>query len=203
MPVNLLISRRESKEFYRKAIHLSSLVLPLSYRFLLGGNRGHALLILFPLALIAVIIEIVRLEHKTFKRIFFRIFGIMLRKHETMNLTGASYLLTSSVFTIAIFPAEIAFAALSFLSVGDTMAALIGIRFGRRKIKGTNKSLEGTLACFVSCFVYALAFGLNPNLAFAGAVSATIAELSSLPVDDNLKIPILSGVVMSLVSIFI
>jgi dolichol kinase len=169
----------------------------------LGYNKRLAILVLLPLAVIAVIIEIVRLENRTVKRIFYKTFGIMLRKHEMVDFTGASYLLTSSVFTIVLFPREIAFAALSFLSVGDTMAAIIGTRYGRRKIIGTNKSLEGALACFSSCFAYVLAFGLHPNIALAGALAATISELSSFPLDDNLRIPIVSGIVMSIVSIFV
>lgn len=199
----LILSKREIKELYRKSIHISSLVLPLSYRYILGYNKILAILILFPFALGAIIIELIRLENKSFKRVFYRVFGIMMRKHEAADLTGASYLLSSAVFTIALFPREIAFAVLSFLSLGDTLAAVIGIRFGVRKIKGTSKSLEGSLACFVSCFAYSLIFGLHPGMSLIGAAAATFSELLNLPINDNVKIPIISGIIMSLASIII
>jgi dolichol kinase len=203
MSKGIILTRREIKELYRKSIHIGSLILPLSYRYILGYNKILAIAILFPLAFASVVVEIIRLENRTVKRVFYRLFGIMMRKHEVANLTGASYLLTSAVFSIALFPREIAFAALSFLSLGDTLAAIIGIRYGSRKIKGTSKSLEGSIACFTSCFAYALIFGLHPGMALVGAISATISELLNIPIDDNVKIPIFSGIIMSLASIFI
>ncbi len=199
----LILTRREIKELYRKSIHISSIALPLAYRYILGYNKTLAIMILFPFAFAAVVIELIRLENKTFKRVFYRIFGIMMRKHEIFDLTGASYLLTSTVFTIALFPREIAFAALSFLSLGDTLAAILGIRYGTRKIRGTSKSLEGSLACFTSCLVYALIFGLHPGMALVGALAATLAELIEIPINDNVKMPILTGIIMSIASVFI
>ncbi len=197
------LSKHELKEIYRKSFHLSSLIVPFSYRYLLNYDKSLAIAILLPLALIAVIFELLRLEHKTVKRIFYRLFGIMLRKHEMADLTGASYLLTSSVFTITLFPKEIAFIALSFLALGDTFAAIFGIRYGKRKFKGSYKSLEGSLACFVSCFTYALLFNIHPGMALIGALTATFAELSKIPVDDNIKLPIVTAIVMSIASIVI
>ncbi|MBW6515372.1 MAG: phosphatidate cytidylyltransferase [Candidatus Cloacimonetes bacterium] len=201
MAKGLILTHREIKELYRKSIHISSIALPLSYRYILGYNKILAILILFPFAFGAIILEVIRLENKSFKRVFYKIFGIMLRKHEMHDLTGASYLLTATVFSIALFPREIAFAALSFLSLGDTLAAIFGIRYGYRKIKGTSKSLEGSIACFASCFAYALIFGLHPTMSLIGALAATISEMVNLPINDNVKMPIITGVVMSFASI--
>ena len=195
------MNKNKKKEFFRKTIHVSSIILPLSYRYIFHYNRKLTFMVLAPLTIIALVIEIVRLEHKTFKRIFFNIFGIMLRKHEIHNFTGATYLMISAMLCIAFFPSDIAFVSISFLAIGDTLAALIGIPFGKRKILGTNKSLEGSIACFVGTFVFALLF-LNPIVALTGAFVATIAELSRFPVDDNIKIPISSGLLMSFVNIF-
>jgi dolichol kinase len=203
MSRSILLSRREVKEIYRKSVHISSLVLPLSYRYIFGYDRKLTIMVIFPLAFAAVIVELIRLEHRTVKRIFYRVFGIMMRKHEIANLTGASYLLTSTVFCIALFPKEIAFAALSFLALGDTFAAVFGIRFGRRKLINSYKSLEGSIACFAICLSYALIFQLHPVIALTGAFSATFAEMSRIPIDDNVKMPIISGIVMTITSIFV
>jgi dolichol kinase len=119
------------------------------------------------------------------------------------DFTGATYLLFSSMLCVAFFEAQIAFAAIAFLSIGDTFAALIGIHFGKRKFLGMSKSLEGSLACFLSTFIFGLFFLNHPLLAFTGAVAASIAELIDVKVDDNVKIPLISGIVMTLVSIFI
>ncbi len=174
--------------------------MPLSYYFIFQ-NRKMMFLILIPLTVIALIIDIARLEHKTFKRIFFNLVGLLLRKHEIHNFTGATYLMISAVLCIGFFPKEIAVVSLAFLAIGDTLAALVGIPFGKRKILNTSKSLEGSLACFAGCFVFGLFF-LHPVVAMIGAFTATIAEFSWIPIDDNIKIPIASGLVMSFVNMF-
>ncbi len=192
---------KQKKEIFRKTIHVSSILLPLSYRYIFLNNRKLAFLVLIPLTLIALTIEVFRLEHKTFRKIFYNIFGLMLRKHEINNFTGATYLMISAVICIAVFPADIAFVAISFLAIGDTLAALIGIPFGKRKLLETHKSLEGSIACFTGTFVFALFF-LNPIVSMVGAFTATIAEFSKIPMDDNIKIPISSGLAMSFVNMF-
>ncbi|MBT4576153.1 MAG: phosphatidate cytidylyltransferase, partial [Candidatus Cloacimonetes bacterium] len=88
-------------------------------------------LVLVPLTVIALIIDVVRLEHKTSKRVFLNLVGILLRKHEIDNFTGATYMMISALLCIAFFPAEIAVASLAFLAIGDTLAALIGIPYGK------------------------------------------------------------------------
>ncbi|MCD4827998.1 MAG: SEC59/DGK1/VTE5 family protein [Candidatus Cloacimonetes bacterium] len=186
-------------EVLRKLIHMSSLIIPLGYRYIVHEDRKVMFLIMLPLTLIMLIVEIVRLEHKTFKRVFFKTFGIMLRRHEESNFTGATYLMVSSVVCIAFFPGHnIAFLALSSLAVGDTLAAIVGMSLGRRKFVGSKKSLEGSLACFTGIMAFGLVFGVNPTLTFIGALVATLAELSRYPLDDNIKIPLSVALAMAL-----
>ncbi|MCD4817716.1 MAG: phosphatidate cytidylyltransferase [Candidatus Cloacimonetes bacterium] len=193
---------KQKKEIYRKSIHVSSMILPLAFRYLFHSNRKYIFSFLVPLTLASLLVEIIRLEHKNFKRIFYNIFGIMLRKHEVHDFTGATYLLISAILCIAVFPKDISFIALSFLAIGDTLAAIIGIPFGKRKLFGSKKSLEGSLSCFIGTFVFALFF-IHPLVALFGAIAATTAEFSNIPLDDNFKIPIFSGIVMSIMNIFV
>jgi dolichol kinase len=80
-------------------------------------------------------------------------------------------------------------------------AAIIGKKFGHTKILA-NKSLEGSLACFVACLVIGLFVAwlfpahLTLQIIVIGALTATIVELFSLWIDDNLTIPLISGLVM-------
>jgi len=195
------MTAKQKKELYRKLIHINLILIPLSYYFIFHYNRKAMFLVLVPLTILALLIDVLRLEHKTFKRIFYKLVGILLRKHEIDNFTGATYMMITALFCIGVFPNEIAVVSLSFLAIGDTLAALVGIPFGKRKLFNTSKSLEGSLACFSGCFIFGLFF-LNPVVASAGALAATISEFSRIPVDDNVKIPIASGIVMSLVNIF-
>ncbi|MCK9330295.1 MAG: phosphatidate cytidylyltransferase [Candidatus Cloacimonetes bacterium] len=201
------ISRSANKdntqiECYRKAIHISSIILPITYRYIFNYNRKLTILIFLAIAIVSIIVELLRLENRSFKKLFYSIFGIMLRKHEMYDFTGASYLLTSAIICVAFFPKDIAFASMAFLSIGDTMAALIGINLGKRKFLNIKKTFEGFLACFISTFIFGLFF-LNPFIAFFGSLTAAIAELVRIPIDDNVKIPILSGIAMMIVYMFV
>lgn len=191
------------EETLRKGIHLASLIIPLSYRFVLNYNRKLMFFILLAVFVALLAVEFYRFWQKSFRKTFWWIFGIMLRRHELRDFTGATYLLFAALICVAFFEPEVVFFALSFLSLGDTFAAMVGINFGKRRIKNSRKSLEGSLACFAACSIYALAFRLHPVVALTGALAATLAEVSRLPVDDNVEVPIVSALVMTLVRIFI
>ena len=89
------------------------------------------------------------------------------------------------------------------MSIGDTAAGLIGRKFGRIKIY--NKTLEGALAGFIVCLIVGLMIDLNlsKTLVAIGALSAAIIELMPISIDDNLRIPLFTGTVMYVMSIFL
>lgn len=188
-------------ETLRKSIHLSSLVIPFSYRYILGFNRRLGFSILLVAFAISLVIEFHRFWQRSFRKTFNRLFGMILRRHEQRDFTGATYLLFSAMVCVAFFEPIIASCAMAFLSIGDTFAAIVGMSFGKRKFTGMNKSLEGSIACFVSCFIFGLLWLRNPILALGGALAATIAELGRIPLDDNLKIPFGAGLVMTILYI--
>lgn len=191
-------------ETIRKSIHLSSLAIPFGYRYIVGNRKTLGFLLLFLSLFVSLIIEFSRFRQKSFRKNFMRLFGLILRKHEWRDFTGATYLIFSSMLCIAFFEPLIAFCAMAYLSIGDTAAAMVGINLGKRKFIGMSKSLEGSLACFVSTFSFGLIFFWDrPVMALFGALAATVAELWQIPVDDNVKIPLISGFVMSLLSIFV
>lgn len=106
------------------------------------------------------------------------------------------------------------------MSVGDPAASYVGVRFGRTKLptrsyRGkSSKSVEGFLGCWGISLVATLAafsiendyFSAHRGLAgtafavIAGFGSAT-AEATYVGVDDNLSLPLLSGIIMQVVSI--
>ena len=63
---------------------------------------------------------------------------------ERWQITGATYMWLSATFLVFVFDKDIAVLALLFLSVGDPVAALIGVRDHRARLFG--KSLVGSAA---------------------------------------------------------
>lgn len=141
--------------------------------------------------------DLIRLKDLPGASFIKNLIGSMLRDHESTDLTGASYILSGAVLTIALFSKPVAVAALGFIILGDIAAALVGRKFGKTKIG--DKTLEGSLTFFGVCILVTL---LVPNLSIVigiiGALIATICEAMTLPVDDNLIVPIISGLVMQI-----
>lgn len=189
-------------ELLRKGIHLFSLSIPVIYYFI---TRELALSILVPLVIFSLVADLSRYYFPPFGNFFYKIFGFLLRDHEKdhvkKNLNGATYVLIAAVITVLIFPKVIAVSAFSILIVSDISAALIGRRFG--KIKFLSKSLEGTLAFFISACIVIL---FTPKVAgmpveyligFIAAFVGAIAEnISYGYADDNLTIPLSVGSTM-------
>ena len=105
------------------------------------------------------------------------------------------------LLTIITVPKLAALIAIYTLAAADPMAAIVGIRFGRRRITA-NRTLEGSLAFFtVTLAIGALVFrwgtpASESTIGFAAAsiaLIATICEVLPLRIDDNLTIPIFVG----------
>lgn len=199
------MEQKQANEVIRKSIHVCSLIIPFSYRYIFNYNRLLMFLILLGALILDFAIEMARLEQPTFRKLFHKLFGPLLRRHERRDFTGATFVILSAMLCTAFFKPEIAFLSMSYLAVGDTLAATVGMTKGKRKYLRQNKTLEGSLACFVGILIFSLIFGnrINPLIYVVGCLMATLAEIWNIPVDDNIKIPISAGIAMSLFNIFV
>lgn len=188
----------------RKSVHLASVGIPLAALLI---DKSSMVIALVSLALLLLLVDYLKLRHQGFKAFFVSAFGELLRRHERQGgITGSTIVVASAALTIFIYRQETAIAALLFLSLGDSMAALVGRRYGRIRLV-CGRTLEGSLAAFVAClFVSTVLLALKPLFSWsltpfsllAGSVVATVAELVDMPLDDNFRIPILSGLAMEL-----
>jgi dolichol kinase len=190
---------RYGSELVRKAIHFGSLAVPVGLHYA-SRDLGRSVVLVLALGMLTV--DVVRLQVPRVRTIFYFLFGRILRDHERFNLLGSTYLLLSALICAYAFPKSIAVAALAFLVIGDTLAALVGRRWGRTRI--LDKSLEGSLACFLSCLlagwlVRTQGGELSDSMIWLGALVATVVELLPIPLDDNMRIPLAAGFVMMLV----
>lgn len=187
------------QELSRKALHLiTNSLIPIIYYFVDIPQMWMSELLGLA-AILFVTIDLGRTRNIWIAKVFRKFFNPMMRSHELDGkLTGASYLLIGSFITVMLFPKPIAVLALLFATFGDTFAALYGQRFG--KIKIWNKTLEGSIAGLLVCLLLAWFIPDVPNIVkYSGAFAAMFIELIPIRIDDNLRIPLFSGLVMDIV----
>jgi dolichol kinase len=188
-------------ELVRKTIHLCSLSIPIAYAFL---PRLTMLYLLIPITILFAATDAARLYVPAFGAFYHRLFGWLLRTHErekgSGRFTGATFVLLSACISIATFPKVVAITAFSILIVSDTVAALVGRKFGT--VRFFRKTVQGAAGFFVSAvIVVMLAPKVSGNPAeylagICGAAVGTVVESLSGSLDDNFTIPIIVGLTM-------
>ena len=178
-------------EIIRKLIHFASALIAIIYLFFFVKEK--AILIIGFLTCFMITAELLRMNVSSIRNLFSKVFGKLLRMHEYKKITASTWLFIGAFFTILFFPKEVAVISLLFMSVGDSCAALVGKKWG--KIKIFDKTLEGSVAFLSSAIFISLLYREIPYYSsFVGAFFATIAELLPLPLNDNLTIPLITGV---------
>ena len=149
-------------------------------------------------------IEILRSKNSFISKFFERYLSFMMRSFEKQgSVTGSTWVFAGALITIILVPKPFSLLALFFLAFGDTLAALVGMKFPLIKIG--SKTLSGSFACFIICLFVGLIlnFEVNLKIILIGAFAATIAELIPIKINDNFLIPVLSGCAMYLGSIIV
>ncbi|MAG77855.1 hypothetical protein CL616_03940 [archaeon] len=109
---------------------------------------------------------------------------------------GPIFFMIGSIIVLYLFPLNIALAAMVVLSVGDALSHIFGKLLSRRTYKHL-KSVEGTLVAIVASFFGALIF-VNVFAALAGVTLSLFFEDLKLGIEDNLFLPIVAAIIMSL-----
>jgi dolichol kinase len=206
------------REVARKALHLVFVVVPLAYA--LGLPDSWLVTALGAAAVAAVTIELARAWHAPTRERFVRWVGVLLREHEHVRWSGATWMVLSMLGLAALVPLGVAVAGMWALSAGDAAAALVGRSLERRGAervtadvtrgggltkqaggsgsmgvegigRSGGKTIRGSIACFVVTLGGALLLArLSPAESVVAAVLATGAERWGEPVDDNVRIAV-------------
>lgn len=180
------------RELVRKCIHLLELPVLLGYT-LIARLYGPKLAILALTALLIILLEIeyIRLEYKLKLPEVVDI----LRRKERDNIASNIFFVASTIICFAAFEYRIAVVALLLTVFGDLAAALVGMRYGRTRIY-RKKTLEGFMAgLIVNVGIGYLMVPEQPLLFLTMAMTASLVELWTGKLDDNLTVPLAAGFV--------
>ncbi|MFL5562316.1 MAG: hypothetical protein ACJ79K_12660 [Gemmatimonadaceae bacterium] len=185
-------ARPFQRELARKAIHATSAAVPIALAA--GIDHRLAVVILGALLLLAILVELIRVRVASAALRFDAMFATLLRAHEARGVTGATWLIGAMFAAVFLLPRSAAIAATWGAAVGDAAAALVGMRFGRHRSLRDDKSVEGSVACFLATLLGAvLVARLRLPAALLVAVAAAGAERMPWPRDDNIRIVALAG----------
>ena len=145
------------QEIYRKLIHLSSSCIPFMLLYF-GKDTFQPWII--SCAIILPILDYGRRHNKFLYRIYNNLFIAFTRPIEQGILSGASWVIIGAAVTIFIFNENTAIIGLLVLSIADSAAAIVGIKFGETQL--FSKSLEGSIAFFITASITIISFSTAP-----------------------------------------
>lgn len=192
------------REIKRKTIHITGLSVPVG--IVVFGRIYTAGMIALALG-VALILEVGRLRG--------RISLPATRDHEQEKVAGYIYYIFGSLVTVALFQPMIALTSMLMLSLGDAVSGLVGSVLMNANVREQNirwrfKPLPIVASMFLACMVIGYLSSSITRLPWEiylfGALGATLADSMALVVcnrglDDNLTIPIFSGIMMSLAAL--
>ncbi len=183
-----------NNEIFRKIIHLSSLLIPITFHY---TSFNFFISILLILLLTILLINRYYLYLSNYKYINIFLLNSM-RNYEKKTLWGATYLILGFVIITLLFNKFIVILSMIISSFSDSMAAIIGIKFGKLRIFN-NKSIEGFYVFFISTFTIVFFLSQLPLLyIFIISFTISLTELLTPAKYDNLAIPLSSSIILYL-----
>lgn len=202
-----LQATRNNFQLGRRFFHASMGILVAStYKAFL--THQQIVYILGTAACLLYFMEQIRINYPEFSKRFAVLGRYLLRAEEQIKESAAIPYAMAILLTILTFPQTIAVGAIFTLAIADPLSAIIGIRFGKRRVV-PNKSLEGSIAFMIATFcclsyvlmdaegAYTWQIGV---VAFFVSFLCAIFEMFPLKVDDNLTIPLFTAFTLAIFS---
>ncbi|MGA3109548.1 MAG: diacylglycerol/polyprenol kinase family protein [Candidatus Bathyarchaeia archaeon] len=182
-------------EYRRKAVHLLALLVPLVCEL---TSKPLVLTGLSIVTIVYVLGEVLRLKGRGLQIITPFTLKMSRPEERTGFIIRPAYFAIGIILALVLYSTAIAYASICIGAVGDSAAAIVGERFGHRRII-RRKTIEGFAAGLSAAFLVA-SFLVPPFIGLLGAVGAMIMELLDAP-DDNLTMPIIAGALMTLATL--
>jgi len=153
------------------------------------------------IAITGFAVDFLRFKNKKFNQLMINFLAPIMRKSEKDSFSGLPFYALGIALSIYFYQRDIALISILYLVFSDPISSFVGVQFGKDKIL-PNKSLQGTIAGFFSCYFITVIYIANIQtsslniLGFAllAALIGAISELfSAFNIDDNVTIPVISG----------
>jgi dolichol kinase len=173
----ILVRSRSDEHLSRKFFHLLSGTV-IAFLFTSVFTREQAILWMVCFTVLLVFADLLRLSIEGLNRAAFAVFGPLMRENELKGPSAQLYYLLGLSWAVVFLPRTLAIQSILTLAWMDPLAAIFGVRFGRRRWKDVfdrlwiderqlpidlgAKTVEGSFAGFLAAFLAGIVAWTGP-----------------------------------------
>lgn len=206
-----VLHKRSDLHILRKLWHISTGSLGLFLFHQMEASTNSFAIGIMAIAIAGFLLDMVRAKYAPLNKLVIRMMGPLMRRSEREGMSGLPFYALGVSISLFFYQRDIAIVSIMFLVFSDPLSSFFGVLYGKDKIL-PNKSLQGAVAGFFTCYLITLFYVMNTAtlgthiLVFAivaGVIGAASELVSAFNIDDNLTIPVLSGLGMTLLNYFV
>jgi len=206
-----VLHKRSDLHIARKAWHIVTGTFALWFFMRSTQDTSQWAIGVFLIAMLGFAGDLLRAKSKPLNKLVLTFLGPIMRRSEREGFSGLPFYALGVSLSLFFYKKEIALLSIMFLVFADPISSFFGVLYGKDKIL-PNKSLQGAVAGFFTCYLITLFYAMNTStlgthlLVFsviAGIIGSASELLSSFNIDDNLSIPVLSGLGITVLNHFV
>jgi len=206
-----VLHKRSDLHLLRKLWHITTGSIGLLFFTRSPQDQQFWGFIVLAIALSGFAIDITRARYRLINHIVIKFMGPLMRRSEKEGMSGLPFYALGVSIALFSYQRDIAILSVMFLVFSDPLSSFFGVLYGKDKIL-PNKSLQGAVAGFFVCYLITLFYTMNHVTlgnhilifaVLAGLIGALSELVSAFNVDDNLTIPVLSGLGMTVLNHFV
>jgi diacylglycerol kinase (CTP) len=209
--IETVLHKRSDLHILRKLWHITTGSIGLLIFIRSSESQKFWAFLILAIAVSGFLIDFIRNRIPVFNTIVIKMMGPLMRRSEKEGFSGLPFYALGISFSLFFYSRNIAIVSCMFLVFSDPISSFFGVLYGKDKIL-PNKSLQGAVAGFFTCYIITLFYAMNTStlgvhlLVFsiiAGLIGSASELVSAFNIDDNLSIPVLSGLGMTLLNNFV
>lgn len=206
-----VLHKRSDLHILRKLWHVSTGSLGLITFINSSHSQVFWATIVLGIAIFAFSVDFMRNRIPALNALVIKGMGPLMRRSERDGVTGLPFYALGVSLSLYFYSRDIAIVSSMFLVISDPLSSFFGVLYGKDKIL-PNKSLQGAVAGFFTCYLITLFYAMNVTTLgthllvfsiFAGLIGAASELISGFNIDDNLTIPVLSGLGLTILNYYV
>lgn len=203
-----VLHKRSDLHILRKLWHITTGSIGIFLFVRSPESQKFWAMVVLGIAVAGFTVDFIRNRIPLFNRMILKMMGPLMRRSEREGVSGLPFYALGVSLSLFFYSRDIAIVSCMFLVFSDPLSSFFGVLYGKDKIM-PNKSLQGAVAGFFTCYLITLFYAMNTTTLgthllvysiIAGVIGAASELVSAFNIDDNLTIPVLSGLGLTLLN---